>query len=93
MSGDVEDLELLVALVERGRDLVDLLDARQQTGYSGLELTRWVIEREGASPLIRARVVADNWSSAAHTMSETLWPGIADAADAELEDGNGPSDS
>lgn len=77
--GDVQDLELLMALVEEGRDVIALLEARQSTSYGTLELTRWILEEEGASPTSRPTLVRRNWERAVEAMAETLWPGVAES--------------
>lgn len=76
--GDIEDLELLMGLVEEGHDLVEMLDARQTSGYGELELKRWVLEELKASNLTRPKSVLENWQRATDSMNQTLWPGAAE---------------
>lgn len=75
--GDIEDLELLMGLVERGHDLVDMLAARQETVYGALELKRWVLDEMKAESTTRPSLVLTNWERAQKAVTTTLWPHLA----------------
>jgi len=70
LIGGIEDLEWMVGLVERGHDLVAVLDGRLRGGFGNLEFKRWVqeIEPEGATPSF----VEANWERTVKTMEDAL---------------------
>jgi hypothetical protein len=72
--GDIEDLELMMGLVEKGHDLIEILAARAETPYAKLEIKRWVLDEMKEDSTIRPALVLENWARAQRAMTMTLWP-------------------
>jgi hypothetical protein len=90
---DIEDLEILMGLVENGRDLVDMFESWQTGPYAKLELKRFALEELGAANTTRARVTAETWARVTKAMEEILgWAG-PDLPDSAQEDRLDPTDS
>jgi hypothetical protein len=79
---DIEDLEILMGLVEDGRDLVEMFESWQTGPYPKLGLKRFAIEELGAAKTTRARITTETWARVTEAMKGTLgwWgPKLADS--------------
>jgi hypothetical protein len=78
---DPGDLEVLIALVEEGRSMVDVLRRRQESPYARLEFFRWVNEGPSMGVPGRARFAQERWNRVAARIHDLL--GIPRLAETE----------
>jgi hypothetical protein len=70
---DPEDLEVLMALVEEGHSIVEILSRRQETSYVRLEFLRWIIEAPGlGAPRAHSTYARERWDRFSHAMVALL---------------------
>ncbi len=68
---DLEDLEILMGLVEEGKDMFEMLDAWQTGPFAKLELKRWVSDGLGSPNDTHPRQALESWERVTRAMRET----------------------